>query len=290
MSPGGGQRNPVCYCPDYREGVLSAAPWLQTFDGIPACSLGVAPDSPAHIKRAARRDAVSGGRTARGENNQPRYGSGGEDREVGTESGRRRDGTVGVAPEKVVPTPRIDAVAGRFLRRQGGGQPKRDSRWRLRYEGRGVGESLVEYSDGDGSPRASVSWASSDGRLAGDDGWSEGKNGVDRPDVGPAKHPEDAVGRCVIGVSRGIETRARVGREREEGIFDDDEESSGHGEGSGEDVVAEEQHLLNRLRSVAQEARLEVMDSRLQDMHVSWCVVEMPYVVTRDHVGMPREA
>lgn len=149
----------------------------------------------------------------------------------------------GAAPE-IVPMPRFDAVAGRFRRRRG----------RLVRGGeRELGEG------GEGSPRVSASSASVIDSV--NDGWSEGDDGqgmawcdTDRPGQCGGMHPEETPGRAV-----------RSG------------DGGGNGRGGGGDAGAgveedgsEEQGLLSRLRSVAQEARLEVMDSRLQDLHVSF--------------------
>lgn len=148
----------------------------------------------------------------------------------------------GAAPE-IVPMPRFDALAGRFRRRRG----------RL---GRGGERGLGEGSEG--SPRVSPSSVSVTDSV--NDGWSEGDDGqgrawcdADRPRQRGGIHPEETPGRAV-----------RSG------------DGGGSGRGGGGDAGAgveedgsEEQGLLSRLRSVAQEARLEVMDSRLQDLHVS---------------------
>lgn len=131
------------------------------------------------------------------------------------------------------------------------------------------------------SSGAPSSWGSAgdESSLSSDGGWSEGGDGsrpgsregydVDRGSSLRDHRPEEtAAGRSTAG---GRRERGRCGGESDEGSGKGS--LDGVSEPEGGDALAEgaaEEHgLLSRLRSVAQEARLEVMDSRLQELHVS---------------------
>lgn len=246
MSPGGGQRNPVCSCLDYRVKLITAAPSLQVLDGTPANSLEIPPESPDPTTRSPDRDAkgVSNATqeeitaAARPRSGWPRLAGGeGTERVQGASTRGRKEALVYAVPEEV-PTPRFDAVAGRFLR----GRQRRQGR-----EGKG------EYSER----------GFDNGTLGESDDWSSSEYGADRQGV---------VGPRVRRSENMVEHRGGGIRER---VRWESESRSDYGFMEGgeafreEDDVAEEQRLLGRLRSVAQEARLEVMDSRIQDIHVS---------------------
>ena len=244
------------------------------------------PPPPPHSAGAGKRDGNGVRRR--------RSGSGGESRFAGAAHGVRdapappgtddQQAAAGeVAPEEVPVMPRFDALAGRFrdfhrsrggrsestpLSGGGGGGSRR----------RGEGGGRMQGRDGFGERLSGVaSSASSDNQSSLSDGdWSEGGEDdgnesqeadydVDRSERGAAvrHHPEETASGAMAGRRKG---RVR-GDRGSEGTVDGIGGSEG-GDGMAEDV-AEEHGLLSRLRSVAQEARLEVMDSRLQDLHVS---------------------
>lgn len=252
MSPGGGQRNPVCSCPSYRVKLITSAPSLQVLDGTPANSLEIPPGSPDSTTRSPDRGAKGVSNAKREEitvavrprNGQPCLTSGeGPGRVQGGSTRGRKEALVYAVPEEV-PTPRFDAVAGRF------------HRGRQRRQGR---EGKCEYSNRDFE----------NGSLGKSEDWSSSEYGADKQDV-----VDPGVRRSENTVNhRGGGIRERVrweneSRRNDDGFMEDREAFR------GEDDVAEDQRLLGRLRSVAQEARLEVMDSRIRDFHVSCWLFE----------------
>lgn len=194
------------------------------------------PDRDAKGVSNATREEITA--AARPKSGRPRVAGGdGPERVQGGSTRGRKEALVYAVPEEV-PTPRFDAVAGRFLR----GKHQRQGR-----EGKG------EYSER----------GFEDGTLGESDDWSSSEYGANRQGVGGpgVRRPENTV------EHRGGGVRQRVRWEGESRA--DDGFMEGGEAFREEDDVAEEQRLLNRLRSVAQEARLEVMDSRIQDLHVS---------------------
>ncbi|CAN0266077.1 unnamed protein product, partial [Hapterophycus canaliculatus] len=302
---GGGQpSNPLCVCGGYRRDVFAAAARsLQTLDGRAADEHG-APDAHGATAERGESGARRGAPRSDGERGSVAAAGGilgGAPASLAADVGRAglaraAAGTVPSplpSPEGVPVMPRFDALAGRFRRRRsrgrgggGRGQPMVDrggGRWQggdgdgERMSGARSAEDHVPDGDSDQfeSSLADSGWgeASNDGDYDdNNDAPGESRNDTGRADGGGAirRHPEEAAARVVVGRKgrsrgEGGETRSRVGG---------DAGARGSGDGDallpfhGEDA-AEEQGLLSRLRSVAQEARLEVMDSRLQDLHAA---------------------
>lgn len=275
MSPGGGQPNPVCMCHEYRTHIFAAARSLQTLDGSAAdaskgtasaaaaatAALGAVPPTlpdgnEGRLHRGEVAVATGEVKNTRADNDQY-VTNGGVSGGVGGGSGLGSSqvwtvAAAAVAPEDV-PMPRFDAVAGRFRRRRRRGQT------RLEVSGDG------EVSSGVVSP-ASVDESVSDTWGEGGEGARQEGYDTDRSVEGLGTHPEETAGRSV---GRGVGGKRERGRGGGSAGYVD-RELLGVRAGAGEDV-AEEQGLLSRLRSIAQEARLEVMDSRLQDLHVGVC-------------------
>ena len=309
MSPGGGQPNPICASRGYRRGVFDAARSLLTLDGAVNGTVvdGDFVDGTVDGTVGGTVDGGGGGVGGEDVGGDVGGGSGGGGGVVGVGGGGVGDGGgggldsvpmdheadfeaasgaeagagvkaagVGAVLEQA-PTPRFDAVADRF-------RSRRERMMRGGGGGRRADEEGSEASFG-GVSMMSVGGAESEGWG---DGWSEGGDGQMRKDVG--------VGGSWKGGARGAllhsEETAVVDGEATGG------DSGGGGGGGGgrngrgrgaaygghaaadaievsgvagtlKDDVAEEHGLLSRLRSVAQEARLEVMDSRLQALHVS---------------------
>ncbi|CAM9784123.1 unnamed protein product [Ectocarpus sp. 4 AP-2014] len=261
------QPNPICACRGYREDVFTAARSLKTLDGKNASfflgdreTAAAKRKSGARAQQQRRRVAAAADVT--------------EDTPVASEPGGGRKAaaetaipvaavTAVVAPEEVPIAPRFDALAGRFRHR-------RRRRPGVAAEGGGGRGRCLDDDDDDeiSSPRVAIQSAGVESSSS-DAGWSEGDGdglreshaeGSDADSFGVVESAgrvdtEETAARAVPGRRKG----GGGGR----GILDGE---SGMGEALGEDV-AEEHGLLSRLRSVAQEARLEVMDSRLQDLH-----------------------
>lgn len=212
-------------------------------------------------------------------------------------SGKGEGGRAGLPPpEEVVPAmPRFDEVAGRFLqRRLRGDYPNGDSGV---VSGSGSDESDPSVTmsaaagmfvggrgQGDSTRQHGLRGVATDGTQAAESGGSGGC------DVG-TMHPEDTTTRTAAessesraarrdGVPASREDRKITERDRKSnargdgngGQGNEDEESvysPGAEAGRGDEHGEEDQGLLSRLRSVAHEARLEVMESRLQKLHVS---------------------
>lgn len=191
--------------------------------------------------------------------------------------------------------PRFNALAGRFRSRRsrgggkrggepmldGSGRKRGDGRWRGGGEDNGEGGRSAEDND-DEDDDDSYPFESSlgDGGWSGDSGDDDGasvenRTDTDRPAGGGVsrRHPEETASRAVAerkGRSRGDRREIRGGVGGGAGAGGSgDEDALLPPLLRGEDAAEEEQGLLSRLRSIAQEARLEVMDSRLQDLHVS---------------------
>lgn len=258
-----------------KEGVVVGA-----MDGVrnstPAASHGTAHD----IQRAGKRTAATAAGTAP-EELLPRF-------EVLAGRFRRRHS-------------RGREERGQTLRR-GSGRGERGGAGGGRRHGR------EEDNDDDGSEGSSGTMSSrpssiSDGRSSRSDGgacseeegdfeqesqegYSDGYYVVAQSEGGTAarKHhpyPEETTARTVAVARRRRKRPAKGDSESVVSSVDGAAVSSGLGaesvpplrgeDAAAEDATAEENGLLSRLRSIAQEARLEVMDSRLQDLHVS-CV------------------
>ncbi|CAM9859750.1 unnamed protein product, partial [Ectocarpus fasciculatus] len=273
------QPNPICACRGYREDVFAAARSLKTLDGKNA-SLFFVEDREKTAAALAAEEATAAERKirAKARQQQQRRSSSvaaaedvAEDTPAASEPGGGGNAaaaavTAVVAPEGVMPiAPRFDALAGRFRHRRRRPPPPATA-------GSG-GRGRCSDDDDDGeisSPRVAVQQSAGVESSSGDAGWSEGggdglreshAEGFDAGSCGVVAstgrflHPEETAARVVPG--------RRKGRGGARGTFDG---GSGVPEALGEDV-AEEHGLLSRLRSVAQEARLEVMESRLQDLH-----------------------
>lgn len=277
------QPNPICACRGYREDVFAAARSLKTLDGKNA-SFFFVEDREKTAAALAAEEATAAERKirakARQQQQQQRRRSSvaaaedaAEDTPAASEPGGGGNAaaaavTAVVAPEEVMPiAPRFDALAGRFRHRRRRPPPPATE------GGGGRGRCSDDDDDGEiSSPRVAVQQSAGVESSSSDAGWSEGggdglreshAEGFDADSFGVVAstgrflHPEETAARVVPG--------RRKGGRGLRGIFDG---GSGVPEALGEDV-AEEHGLLSRLRSVAQEARLEVMDSRLQDLHVS---------------------
>ncbi|CBJ29266.1 Hypothetical leucine rich repeat protein [Ectocarpus siliculosus] len=267
------QPNPICACRGYREDVFAAARSLKTLDGENASFFFEDRETAATpAEAAAKRE--SGARAQQQRRSVAAAADVTEDTPAASEPGGDRNAaaetaipvaavTALVAPEEVPIAPRFDALAGRFRHR-------RRRRPGVAAEGGGGRGRCLDDDDDDemSSRRVAVQSAGVESSSS-DAGWSEGDGDGLRE-----SHAEgfDADSFGVVGSAGRVDTeetaaRAVPGRRKDggggRGIFDGE---SGVREALGEDV-AEEHGLLSRLRSVAQEARLEVMDSRLQDLH-----------------------
>lgn len=292
MSPGGGQPNPICASHDYRRDFFAAAPSLETLDGTTA---GALQTTTAAVATAAASASVVVVRSARVEEKARRVDNAatvgtGIQRNIARNpppldrnglfypadrghtqnnsgfrgvllQGNQVEMETVIAPEEV-PMPRFNALANRFRRLRGvqapgGGLDEKEASedGNIRLSGRASSTSLADGSVCD-------SWGE------GGDERRRGAYSFDKPiDFGRRTvHPEETVGRTSMGRSSGRERDGQGWDGKSSVCFADGELL---GSVRGEDV-AEEQGLLSRLRSVAQEARLEVMDSRLQDLHVSF--------------------
>ncbi|CAM9387669.1 unnamed protein product [Ectocarpus sp. 8 AP-2014] len=267
------QLNPICACRGYREDVFAAARSLKTLDGENA-SLFFEDRETAATPAEAAAKRKSGARAQQQRRSVAAAADVTENTPAASEPGGGRNAaaetaipvaavTALVAPEEVPIAPRFDALAGRFRHR-------RRRRPGVAAEGGGGRGRCLDDDDDDeiSSRRVAVQSAGVESSSS-DAGWSEGDGDSLRE-----SHAEgfDADSFGVVGSAGRVDTeetaaRAVPGRRKGggggRGIFDWE---SGVREALGEDV-AEEHGLLSRLRSVAQEARLEVMDSRLQHLH-----------------------
>lgn len=266
------QPNPICACRGYREDMFAAARSLKTLDGKSASFFGEDREAAATAAAEAAANRKSGARdqqqqqcrsiAAAGMNEDTLAASGaGGGGNAPAETATAPAVAAVVAPEEVPIAPRFDALAGRFRHRR---------RRKAAEGGWGRGRCSDEDDDENTSPWVAVQSAGVESSFS-DAGWSEdGGDGLRESDAEGSdadgfgvvesagrRHPDETAARAVPG--------RRKGSGGPRGIFD---AGSGVREALGEDV-AEEHGLLSRLRSVAQEARLEVMDSRLQDLHVS---------------------
>eukprot|EP00903_Cladosiphon_okamuranus_P006766 g6598.t1 len=288
---GGGHPNPVCACRDYRRDVFAAVRSLQALDGEAADGPELAAAGAAGLSASAGGAAAAIGMAATGEPLVPSnsaeaaaavkgVGAGVSRRPPPISHSRSEQGAPGAtdgirealaassrgggakqrvttaAPEEVPVMPRFDALAGRFRSRR---------RWQRRG---GEGEEPLQPGN-HRRPGKGLEWSSgapsSRSSLIDGGGWSD----EDGDDSGPESHeacdidrPEDTAPGSVM----------RRRKERVRGDGESERRFVGGVVGlEGRDALAEdaaEEHgLLSRLRSVAQEARLEVMDSRLQDLH-----------------------
>lgn len=334
MSPGGGQANPVCSWPGYRQQVFEAVRSLDALDGgnragssrsIGGVSRVAREDGPCGNRNdnyAVHQDQLrQGGRESNGSVRGVHLVPGGENRErffahelessgdfrqagtggvraergvvVGVEQRAEGDAEAGPAPEEVVPAmPRFDAVAGRFFQRR----PGEKARFAFRDGDaqRGNGE-VPTGNNGDGyMSRGCYSSTTAPSSSVGERVVRQGNRGRIRSiDVTPREealhkgdkmpvelrteriYPEHTTNSVKKGDAGGSRGRRRTGGGGEEGRGSGGEDSDDdvfvgvtHGKRRGEDGF-EEEGLLSRLRSMAQEARLEVMESRLQELHVS---------------------
>ncbi|CAM9670378.1 unnamed protein product [Ectocarpus sp. 6 AP-2014] len=266
------QPNPICACRGYREDIFAAARSLRTLDGENASFFFEDRETTATPAEAAAK-RKSGARAQQQRRSVAAAADVTEDTPAASEPGGGRNAAAEtaipvaaatglVAPEEVPIAPRFDALAGRFRHR-------RRRRPGVAAEGgRGRGRCLDDDDDEISLRRVAVQSAGVESSSS-DAGWSEGDGDGLRE-----SHAEgfDADSFGVVESAGRVDTeetaaRAVLGRRKDggggRGIFDGE---SGVREALGEDV-AEEHGLLSRLRSVAQEARLEVMDSRLQDLH-----------------------
>lgn len=184
--------------------------------------------------------------------------------------------TATAAPEEVPVMPRFDALAGRFRSRRRWQRPGAGEEPALPGSGR-PRPRREDGGDGEGSSGVPSSRSAWDDSSLSDGDWSGGGGGdssgsesqagfgVDRSALTRIPPEETTAGSSMSG-----RREEKGGGEGESGGggFDALVEEPGGGDALTEDA-AEEHGLLSRLRSVAQEARLEVMDSRLQDLHVS---------------------
>lgn len=155
-------------------------------------------------------------------------------------------------------------------------------------EGSSDMSSSMSSSIGDGGSSSSLrdggAWSEEDGgggEREGREGCGDGSGVFDRSGGGAAArkhhhHHEETAARAVTVTRRRGKRSGTTGDAKSPVKSVDGVVAVGLGSRGrrvpppwGEDAAAEENGLLSRLRSVAQEARLEVMDSRLQDLHVS---------------------
>lgn len=281
MSPDGSQPNPVCACHDYRSDVFAAARSLEILDGIEAT---VTPGGPL----SSRHDRDNKRRAFRDGNEAQAYDTSTQGTSAVAWEERAVDATS--VPGKVI-MPRFDAAAGRYRRRRhpandgdDGGKDCRSAGGPAKHSEEQIGGRLGDGEDSDGSlTDLSSAWGYDDrGTEAAADDWSSdgcgGRHGraaynSGRPNDVALTRPEESVARFHAASKRTGSTRRTVRGKRsgERGQQRTESEGSDGGEAVGAAQGFDEEGLLGRLRSVAYEARLEVMDSRLQDLHVSAC-------------------
>ncbi|CAM9225275.1 unnamed protein product [Pylaiella littoralis] len=300
---GGWHSNPVCACRDYRRDIFAAARSLETLDGdaadgggrestTAAAGLGAGASASAEADATAVRARPSsgvGGAADWARNKRSAASRGPAHYVQQAEKTTAEAAAAAVAPEELLP--RFEALADRFRRRHSRGNEERGPTLRVISDnsgrdaaggGRGHARekddddddyddmsSSMSSSIGDGGSSSSLrdggAWSEEDGgggKREGREGCGDGSGVFDRSGGGAAArkhhhHHEETAARAVTVTRR---------RGKRSGTTGDAKSPVKSVDG---DAAAEENGLLSRLRSVAQEARLEVMDSRLQDLHVN---------------------
>lgn len=310
MSPGGGQTNPVCSCLGYREEFFAAARSLETLDGATApgaassrsAASGVVGDvGGAGIVSAGTHGPARGqeqvvAQTAVPEEvvPMPRFNA------IADRFRRQR------LRQKVLVTQHGKNCENHAKEEEAEGEEQKQEQEQEQQESQ-KGECDRERLEGDdvtggygsrvGQSLVSVvaeptvgSWKYVEGEHEREDERDSGsaseediREGRNELVENAGMHPENTTN--VGGVAgRGGNSDGRARRRRggsgggSGGDIDNEEEVimfDGRGSARRGEDGGEEQGLLRRLRSVAQEARLEVMDSRLQDLHVSDAVLSV---------------